>query len=332
MKQIKTNIKIMFILLIILTGNFVKAQNASDVFTLKEITWCGLDFSQAKMKGPGLETTQVVKDNLFKEWNDLIQKEKSKFNLRGFLKKKMVNFDLSAVEKVNNSVNPDNLISSGDYSIDISILGSLVKSYTLYSNSGVGLVFNIESFDRIIGKATLYATFFDLSTKKILFAEKMIGNGGGSSPRNYWANAIFHVFEQIDKKKYGQWKKQYGLMSGTAYSYPDKDINSNNTQPKEEIKNTIVKEENKQVKNDKPKKIDYTKLSSQDLKTQLDVALNTEDYKSAALIQQEIDNRAKLEKYSSMTTEDLNKQLKVALENEEYEKAAAIQAELDKRK
>jgi hypothetical protein len=182
-------------------------------------------------------------------------------------------------------------------------------------------------------------TFFDISSKKILFTERMVGNGGGAGTKSFWVNAMFHIFEQIDRKKYGPWKKEFGAMTGTAYNYPDADINNNSQQKTVKQDNVIQKttnntEENKEVKNTPVKtvKVDYTKLSTEELKTQLDKALATEDYKNAALIQQELDNRSKVDKYSSMPVEDLNKQLKVALENEEYEKAAAIQAELDKRK
>jgi protein-arginine kinase activator protein McsA len=309
------------------------SQNVSEVFTTKEITWCGLDFSHARLNGPGLETSSIVKDNLLSTWNETILKEKSKFNLRKFLRKKIVKYDMSAVNILNNEV-----VSQGfNSSLDISQIGSIVKSYNINSSSGIGLVFNVESFDKASDRAWLYATFFDLSSKKILFTEKLTGKGKGVGSKSFWVNAMFDIFEQIAKKKYGMWKKQYILMSGSAYNYPDNGVNKTNSsnENKSNSTNNNVEENNSQIKTQPEKltpQIDYSTFSSQELKTQLDKALSSEDYKNAALIQQEIDKREKTEKYSSMTIEELNKQLKLALENEEYEKASALQVEIDKRK
>ena len=50
-----------------------------------------------------------------------------------------------------------------------------------------------------------------MKTKKILMTERIESEvAGGIGFRNYWASAIKNLIDDIDKKKYDEWKKKYG--------------------------------------------------------------------------------------------------------------------------
>ena len=59
--------------------------------------------------------------------------------------------------------------------------------------------------------ASMWVTFVDVTSKKILFTERVEGEGGMAFGfRNYWAVPIRDVIEDIKKKKYAEWKSKYG--------------------------------------------------------------------------------------------------------------------------
>ena len=55
----------------------------------------------------------------------------------------------------------------------------------------------------------LTVAFFDISTKKILLTQLMIGKPTGAGLRNYWIGAIYDILKQIDNYQYRKWVKQY---------------------------------------------------------------------------------------------------------------------------
>ena len=75
--------------------------------------------------------------------------------------------------------------------------------------SGIGVAFIIENFNKGTQEATVYVTFFDIATKKVLVCEKMTGKAMGVGMRNYWAGAIKSILKQIDATEYKNWKSKY---------------------------------------------------------------------------------------------------------------------------
>ena len=49
-----------------------------------------------------------------------------------------------------------------------------------------------------------------MKTKKVLMTERIIAKATGIGFRNYWASTIREVIEEIDKKKYKEWRNKYG--------------------------------------------------------------------------------------------------------------------------
>jgi hypothetical protein len=183
------------------------AQNVSDVFTTKSITWFGMDFSNARLIGSqAFGNPTEVRDNFMKSWNNLIFDEREKYDIRKVFKKSEVHFDLNLVADRNKSIDPAKLITDEDYIISKEKVQEIIKDYKMNETSGIGLVLIVESFNRTRNKGYMWVTFFDIATKNVLVAEKMEGEAGGAGLRNYWAKALFNILIKVNMKT---WEEKY---------------------------------------------------------------------------------------------------------------------------
>ncbi len=219
----KRNMKKTILSLAIVTqGLWMTAQNtAKDVFSKDEIVWYGLDFSKSKMIGQfdqGAGAAQAsgsdIKTKWIPSWNGVILAEPDKYDLKKTFRKTSVYKDLSIVEKNNASkIDPDNLLTYNDYKFknpDAEVAEVVAGYGKGEKTEGIGLVFIIESFDKTQKQASVYVTFFDIASKKVLFKEHLTGKGGGIGLRNFWARSILEILKDIDEGVYKSWKKAFG--------------------------------------------------------------------------------------------------------------------------
>ncbi len=162
----------------------------------------GLDFSKAKLVGAvGFTNPAQVKDYYFNEWNNLLVNEKDKYNIPKFFKKSEVIYDLSVVEKRNKAVKMDGLVTESPYELEDKEVEKIISSYKTEQKSGLGIVFVVNSFDKLNEKATLHVVLFDLSNKKILAMDKMSQDPSGFGIRNYWMGAVYGIMKKVPKNK-----------------------------------------------------------------------------------------------------------------------------------
>lgn len=55
-----------------------------------------------------------------------------------------------------------------------------MKQYETDKQDGIGLVFFMETLDKISETGTMWVTFFNLSDYKVLLTERMKGDSGGT--------------------------------------------------------------------------------------------------------------------------------------------------------
>jgi hypothetical protein len=149
---------------------------------------------------------------LLEAWNDLVLTEKDKYDVPGMLGRDAVetatdvtkdnNLDLDVLALYSNA-EKDYLHLSRDG------VGSIISRYDYKKNTGIGLMFNIESFSKLNGEASMWVTFVDMKSRQILFTERMTAAPKGFGVRNYWAGAIYAVMEKIKKKEFEMWRKKY---------------------------------------------------------------------------------------------------------------------------
>jgi hypothetical protein len=135
--------------------------------------------------------------------------ETEKFDVGKSLERPPLKNDIPTTIEHNEGLNLSQLEDSKGGHMTKEDISQIVNSYNFKSLSGVGLLFVVESFSKIEGKAYIWVTFINLSSKEVLFTERMTGAPSGFGVRNYWAGAVYNVMKQM-KSKFGTWRKKYG--------------------------------------------------------------------------------------------------------------------------
>ena len=202
-------------LFVLFLGLQTQAQTFSDIVSSSEIpvTFLGLDFSNANFIGSdGFANPRDIRDRFFHSWNMLMVNEADKYNLMDAFQKSEVMYEIDMVEERNEEVDWGDMVSdkaSNAEHLSEDDISKIVSQYNLSGLSGVGLVFIIESFNKIDSEGNMYVTFIIMDNNKVLFTERMTGRTGGIGLRNYWARTVYNVLIEIEKKRYKKWKSQY---------------------------------------------------------------------------------------------------------------------------
>ena len=197
----------MFILLVSVPAAI--AQKAKDIFNPAiPLTYFGVDFSEVRVMGePATKASDLP--NLFKGINSQVLNEAKKYDLPGTFHRSTVATNISAVQAKCATLNTAAIKS--DNVNDINRLKKedvykIVKGYDFGNNKGTGVLFIMVGMSKPAKEASMYVTFFDIASKKVLLTEQLTGKGGGFGFRNYWLTSLLNVIEKIEKTKYNEWK------------------------------------------------------------------------------------------------------------------------------
>jgi hypothetical protein len=173
-----------------------------------KLTWLGLDFSQAKIIG-GEEQYKILDIHvLLEDWNKLMVDEREKFNVTKMLHRKTIDYAIDVTLKHNADLNLDNLITNNmkeTRHLGKDSIADIISGYDFGGHTGNGLIFIVESFSKIEEMSMVWVTFVDMDNKTVLFTRRLSAEGSGIMPRNFYANGIFRVMEQVRKEYYTQW-------------------------------------------------------------------------------------------------------------------------------
>jgi hypothetical protein len=193
------------------------SQTLGDVFTSSEtpLLYLGIDFTKAKLINYPDPKVMDIRDRIYTAINDLTINEPKKFDIAGAFHKSIINSDLSAVKARNEKMNTEDIVSNNtaDFSrLKESDINAVVKALNLGGKTGIGLLFVMEAMRKEDkkGDAAMWVTLIDMKTKKVLLTERIEAKATGIGFRNYWASTIKEVIDEVDKKKYKEWKKKYG--------------------------------------------------------------------------------------------------------------------------
>jgi hypothetical protein len=203
-----------FLFVFLLATGTLCAQDRSDVFRPEvKITWLGFDFSQAKFIGDREKLgSESDMRHLLEAWNELVLTEKDKYDVPAMIGRDVVETATDVTKDHNEELDVLAMYSNAekDYlHLSREQVGSIVSKYNYKKNTGIGLMFNIESFSKLNGEASMWVTFIDMKSRQILFTERMTAAPKGFGVRNYWAGAIYAVMEKIKKKEFEMWRKKY---------------------------------------------------------------------------------------------------------------------------
>lgn len=205
--------KNLFLLITFLFSFYInKAQTAADVFADNTpITYVGIDFTHAKYFGNGEPFDPQVFVPLTKRINNLIVTEYDKYNIEKAIKKQVL-LKIDVTDALNETVDGSKMIVTKAENLTEADVKKLVSNYDLkgYEKSGIGMVFVVDLLDKNAVNASIWVTFFSLSTKQILFTEQMLGQAGGFGLRNYWARPFAEIIGDMKSKEWKKWKSKYG--------------------------------------------------------------------------------------------------------------------------
>lgn len=203
----------------ILSGLFtlqLKAQSVKDA-TVKDafdptvkITWLGLDFSGAKYAGDYEHLgTDLNLKSLMASLNDLMSIERGKFNIEEAFNKQEVDYKLEVTQKHNADLKTDGTYSNTpgmQLHLKQEDIDKIVAGYDFSGLNGIGLMFNVETINKLTQQATIFVTFINMNNKKVLFTERMSAEPQGFGIRNYWAGAVYAILKRIDSKELKKWR------------------------------------------------------------------------------------------------------------------------------
>jgi hypothetical protein len=208
------NRKFLAILFVISSFMVANAQEMQDIFNrTTKITWLGIDFTAAKFIGDRerFGSTSDVQ-HLITGWNDLMLNEREKFDLAASIDK-IKTEDVFDVTKEHNASLDVTEIFSNDIKDHIRLkpddIIAIIADYDFKGNSGIGVMFNVESFSKPNGEAAIWVTFINMDTKDVFFSERVTATPSGFGMRNYWAGAIYGVMKKMEKKEFEMWRKKY---------------------------------------------------------------------------------------------------------------------------
>jgi hypothetical protein len=190
-------------------------QDKADIFNPStEITWLGLDFTGAKFIGDRerLGSESDIR-HLIDAINDLMIKEADKYNVAAAIQKKKVENAIEVTNEHNAELDVLTLISSDGKDhvhLNPSEVEGIISSYDFKGKSGIGLMFNVESLNKLIEEGSFWVTFMNLSTKEVLFTERLTAPPSGFGMRNFWAGSVNGVLAKIKKKEFENWRKKHG--------------------------------------------------------------------------------------------------------------------------
>jgi hypothetical protein len=204
---------VFILLMVLMSASILNAQNRNDIFDPNtNVTWLGIDFTSLKLIGDRerLGSESDIR-HLLDAWNDLIIKEANKYTIANAIQRNTIANQIEVAKEHNAELDVLAMYSDDkkDY-IHLSKEGveEVISNYDFKGLSGIGLMFNAESFSKLNGEASIWITFIAMDTKKVLLTERMTASPGGGGMRNYWAGSIAKIIESMDKKAFETWRKK----------------------------------------------------------------------------------------------------------------------------
>lgn len=206
--KMTTNMKTYLISLIIMLMFIGTLKSQSNkVYSVQEVTWFGIDYSQALFIGKdAFEDTDKLQNELQLSWNSLVFTESRKYDISKSFNKSTVYFNTSYINSRNSNANVIPRITN-DWTIqrnfNIDTIQDILTSYN-YSESNnkteIGIVFIVQSLNKLNREAIYWITFFDIKTKKGLLTRQVFTTPGGAGIRNYWANSFYKALLIAENK------------------------------------------------------------------------------------------------------------------------------------
>lgn len=192
--NLETMKKFLLAAFLFVTATASQAQTTIANFNEKPACWLGIDFTLAKFIGAhGFTEPDQIKSTYFSEWNYLIIREQSRYDIKSAFNLKQDSFlyQIDPVLAANQEIVMDGYIQEKSHSITEQDIQTALSKYDLSAvKQEVGISFFVANFNKNLEEAVIWVVLSDIATKKIFFSRELKTAPTGFGFRNYWAGAI----------------------------------------------------------------------------------------------------------------------------------------------
>ncbi|MGQ0828421.1 MAG: hypothetical protein ACT4ON_08500 [Bacteroidota bacterium] len=168
----------------------------TDVINAKTITFYGFDFTNFRLLEPQrIYESKKIRDIHFPGWNQYVMGKASSSVIADWFDKSEVIYDVTTITKQNSLVNENNVVATM-YNCNLDSIKYSVANYEKNKDNmnKIGIVVNVEYFDKSKNEASAYITFFDMGTGGVISSEKVTNNyANGIGLTNYWGVSLVEM-------------------------------------------------------------------------------------------------------------------------------------------
>lgn len=171
------------------------APNKSEAFTEDTLIYYGVDFSRAVLTNPEKVNQEEALEKYFPAWIGKFEEVTSpRDEMSDWLApKRFFKYEPGfQYEQINNQ---RSWITYENYQLPRDTLSRLISGYSLDRKKGTGFVIHVENMNKREEYLSAYFTFFDISTREILWTTKAKGEPGGFGMTNFWVNGLLNATE-----------------------------------------------------------------------------------------------------------------------------------------
>ena len=179
-------------------------QNQESKADFDEVIWFGLDYTQVKFIGVSdqFNDLDAIQHRYFRAWNDLIEIESPKYDLKSAFKVSNLIYALDSAIVRSERRDMKDIVQMSEYELSENQVAEIVKAYADPAISKVGAIFVMETLNKTAVKETMWVTFFHVSTGEVFYTERLIGTPKGMGFRNYWAGGYYRVITELINRPY----------------------------------------------------------------------------------------------------------------------------------
>ncbi len=185
----------------------------STVVEADRFLWVGIDYTQVQMVGPDFSDADAIFPGHTDQWNARAASVESLSYLSSSLGAP-VKPRVGHLEEAHAAVDGDALTSGGaggahlvsELVLSRAVVAERVASYDLGSESGVGLVFIMESMLKEAETGCMRAVFFDVEEREVLHMARYCEVARGVTFSTHWQTPVEGAYNSL-KKDMKKWKK-----------------------------------------------------------------------------------------------------------------------------
>ena len=170
----------------------------NEVYFRNDIVFYGFDLTYLKLTNPAkLGDGVVIVPRHFEEWNKILTDDMLPFRKISDWMRKPTLFLGNSVFPNYRYTDAQYFVTSVNYCLEFKDIERIVKSYVLREKEGLGMVVNLSNFNKGKEYSHIWVTFFDISTREILFAVEVTGKAGGAGMGKHWAEGVSAAFREM---------------------------------------------------------------------------------------------------------------------------------------